>query len=127
MEENKAERRKYKRVQRPFMISFQVHPEEGVEKVFTGWDMVAVLNLGAGGALFYYNKKLKAGSILDMKVNISTSKEPIGCTGKVIRVEKLLNEYMFLTAVVFTEIGEKERGLINDFAEAYHSNSNRPK
>ncbi|MFH1665086.1 MAG: PilZ domain-containing protein [Candidatus Omnitrophota bacterium] len=119
MEERQMERRKHKRVRKPFMISFQISSGKEEEKEFSGWDMVAVLNMGAGGALFYYTRKLRVGTTLDMKINISTAKDPIRCTGKVIRAEKLLNEYMFLTAVVFAEIDERERKIINDFAEAY--------
>jgi len=103
------ERRKYKRVKKPFIIGFQIKEHKGRKKAFEGWDMVAVLDIGAGGALFYYNKKVEVGSLLDLKVNFSPEEDPISCVGEVIRVEDLRAPYLFLVALIFSEITKKDR------------------
>lgn len=115
------ERRKYKRVKKPFIVGFQVRPHSPGLDDFSGWDMVATLDLGAGGILFYYDRKLEVGSYLDLRINFSVARPPIKCVGKVIRIEEPHCGYMFLVAVVFTEIDEKDQLALNDVVEKlYH-------
>lgn len=116
-----AERRKFKRIRKPFIVQFHIRPHVTDKRSSKNWDMVAVLDLGAGGALFYYNKKIEVDSTLDMKVNVSLYKDPVVCTGKVIRVIELGYSYMFLVAVVFSDIDKKESEMINRIAEEFHS------
>jgi len=118
---NDKEKRKYKRVKKPFIVSFQIKTSDAPRKGPAVWDMVAVLNLGAGGMLFYYNKELKLDALMDLKINLLASKSPIECKGKVIRSEKLPFGHMYLVAVIFTDIDEKERAQINKAAEEYHA------
>lgn len=119
-----AERRKYRRVQKPFMVRFQVRPREA-GKVPPDWDKGAVLNLGAGGALFYYNRKTRIDSILDLKMNFPAYEGSINCAGRVIRVEELPYAGMFLVAVVFTDIGDKAKEALNKAVEELHSRQGR--
>lgn len=113
-------RRRYKRIKKPFMVSFRVRKHKDAGKDDPRWDMIAVVNLGAGGILFYYNHKLKVGTQLDLIVNFSQKEDPIYSIGKVIRVEELPFSYMFLVAVVFEEIDEKQREIIENVAEELH-------
>ena len=94
------ERRKHKRVKKPYMVRFKKHDDAAGK-----WDMVAVLNIGAGGMLFYYNQDLGADSILDIKINVSSDSPDIECAGKVLRVEEMPLG-MYLVAVNFVDIDE---------------------
>ena len=114
------ERRKHKRIQKPFVVRFQVKSQEAGKKVLD-WDVGAMLNLGAGGALFYCNKKLKIDSFLNLKIDFPAYKKPINCVGKVIRAERLHHAHVFLVATVFTNIGAKEKEILNKIAEEHHS------
>ncbi len=119
-----SDRRKYKRVKKPFLVNFQIRRHGALEED-RDWDMVAVLNLGAGGILFYYNKKIGEGVFLDLKINYSPEKPPIKCLGKVIRTEKLEHAYMFLIAVILLDMSEEDRKLLVDVVEEYHSKSEK--
>ncbi len=46
---NDIERRKYKRIDRPFMVKSRIRPDEVIEKSSSDWDIVAVEDLGSGG------------------------------------------------------------------------------
>ncbi len=52
------ERRIYKRIEKPYMARLRVKQYEGLEISSSEWDMVALKDLSAGGALFNYNKNL---------------------------------------------------------------------
>jgi hypothetical protein len=114
------ERRRHKRIQKPFMVRFRVRPREA-GGVPADWDIGAVLNLGVGGALFYYNRKPKIDSFLDLKMNFPAYKGSINCSGKVIRVEELSYARMFLVAVVFADISEKGKEVLNKAIEGFYS------
>ncbi len=110
---NDLERRKHKRIDRPFMVKFRIRQDEVLEKDSFDWDIVAVGDLGSGGVLFNYNKSLGIGTLIDLKIGFSVTKPPINCVGKIIRIEELQYHSMFRVATKFTEIGEHEKELIN--------------
>ena len=114
---NEIERRKYKRIDRPFVVKFRIKPDEVIEKGPSDWDIVAVGDLGSGGVLFNYNKNLGIGVLIDLKIGFSVTKPPINCIGKIIRIEELPSLSMFRVATKFTEIGEQEKELIDKTIE----------
>ncbi len=111
------ERRKYERRQKPFMVRFRTIPLVAKKMVSTGWDMVPVKNLSAGGMLFDYNNNLELYSLLDLKIDISRSTPTINCVGKIIRIEKLQPTSLFRIEIKFTDIGEQEKELISKAIE----------
>ncbi len=110
------ERRKYERREKPFMVRFRTIPLVAEKMVSTGWDMVPVKNLSAGGMLFDYNKNLELDSLLDFKIDISKSTPTINCVGKIIRIE-VQPISMFRIEIKFTDIGEQEKAMINTTVE----------
>lgn len=113
------ERRQYKRVRKPFLVNFSVREHSGSREA-KGWDMVAVVDLGAGGMLFYYNKRMEVGTSLDLKVNFSATRGPVQCTGKVVRLVALPAGDLFLTAVVFSDIKKEDKEALNKAVEVLH-------
>ena len=110
-------KRKYKRIDRPFMVKFRIRPDEVIEKGSSDWDIVAVGDLGSGGVLFNYNKNLGIGALIDLKIDVSKPTPTINCVGKIIRIEELPSPSMFRVATKFTEIGEQEKEMINTTVE----------
>ncbi len=110
---NDRERRKYKRIEKPFMAGFRVRQYEGHETVSTKWDKVAVKDLSAGGMLFIYNKNLGLDSLLDLKIDESKYTPTINCVGKIIRIDKPIPISIFGIAIEFTEIEEHVKEMIN--------------
>jgi hypothetical protein len=111
------ERRKYKRREELYMAGVRVKQYEGHEMGSTDWDSVILKDLSTGGMLFIYNKNLGLGTLLDLKFNVSKATPTINCVGKIIRIEKPIPISIFDIATEFTEIGEKEKEMINKTIE----------
>ncbi len=114
---NGQEKRKYKRIENPYTVRLRIKQYEGHETLPTGWDVVAVRDLGATGLFFYYKRNLELGSLLDLKINVSKTTPTMNCVGKIIRVDEPIPLSIFGIATEFTEIGEQEKEMINKVAE----------
>jgi len=113
---NNAEKRKYLRIEKPYMARFRVKPFENSGAVSTDWDMVAVNDLGAGGIFFNSSNDLKIGTILNLKIGFSTTTPSIKCDGIVTRVINHPNSSIFGVATAFTKIDEHMKEMINKVA-----------
>jgi hypothetical protein len=111
------EKRKYKRKEKPYMARLRVKQYEGLERSSAEWDMVALKDLSAGGALFYYSKYLGLGSLLHLKIDVSTAMPTVKCAGKVTRIEYTQPHSILRIATEFTGIGEQEKEIINTTVE----------
>jgi hypothetical protein len=111
------EKRKYKRIEKPFIVKLHAIPDEANGRISPDWDMVVAKDLGAGGVFFYTSKNLGVGTLLDLKIGFSTSIPPIECIGIVVRVKEQPDTSIFGIATAFTKIGEQEKELINQTAE----------
>ncbi len=110
------ERRKYERIEKPYMARFHVKQYQGLEISSAEWDMVALKDLSAGGTFFYSSKNLGIDSLLDLKIDVSTDSPPIKCVGMVLRVKKQEHTSIFGIAAAFMEIGAQDKGMINKTA-----------
>ncbi len=111
-------KRKYKRIEKPYMARLRVKQYEGLEISSSEWDMVILKDLSAGGALFYYSKYLGLGSLLDLKIDVSTATPTVRCAGKVTRIEQSLAHSLIRIATEFTEIDEHVKEMMNTTIEA---------
>ncbi|MFQ5963243.1 MAG: PilZ domain-containing protein [Candidatus Scalinduaceae bacterium] len=108
------ERRKYKRIEKPFKARFRTIIAQRI--VSADWGMVTVKNLSEGGMLFDYKKNLGINTHLDLKIDISKSTPLINCVGKIIRIDEHLNSSMFGIATSFTDISKQGKEIINKTA-----------
>ncbi|MBT3354273.1 MAG: PilZ domain-containing protein [Candidatus Scalindua sp.] len=111
-----SEKRKYIRIEKPYIARFRVKPGMNSDVVSTDWDMVAVNDLGAGGVFFNSSNDLEIGTILDLKIGYSAATPSIRCDGVVTRVINNPNTSIFGVATAFTEIDERMRKMINRVA-----------
>jgi c-di-GMP-binding flagellar brake protein YcgR len=114
---NGQERRKYRRIGKPFVVRFRTKQYEGLEMSSTKWDMVQVRDISAGGLAFIYTKNLGFNSLLDFKIDISQSSPTINCVGKIVRVEEPKPHSMCRIATEFVKIHKQEREMINATVE----------
>ena len=114
---NDTKKRKYNRIEKPYIVRLRAKQYEGHETVATGWELVAVRDLGATGLFFYYKRNLGLGSLLDLKINVSKATPTINCVGKIIRIDEPIPPYIFGIATEFTEIEEYEKEIINTTVE----------
>ncbi len=101
-----SERRKYKRLEKPFITRFRIKPAETQGPISNDWDMVAVSNLGAGGIFFHTRKCLDIGTAMDLKIGFSITSPGIKCVGRVVRSKRHLDTSIYGIAIAFTEIEE---------------------
>ena len=111
------EKRKYPRIEKPFMVRFRINQYEGHKMVRSNWDMIAIKNLSTMGVCFYHNKNLGIGSLIDLKLDISHSMETISCVGKVIRIRKTHGYPGFSIVTEFTVIDKEEKAMIEKTAK----------
>lgn len=106
------DKRQHKRMRKPLTVKYRVISEDGNSE----WGLGAVLNIGAGGMLFYHSDPVKKEDILELQFTIENT--PVDCKGRVVREEEI--PHMALTAVVFTEIDESDKQFIDTTAQAFH-------
>jgi len=117
--ERHIERRKHKRIERPFVVRLAMRPHKDGHKEAIKWETVTAKNLSAGGVLFYYHKELKKDQFLELQIYFVTFKTVIKCLGKVVRINKPESSIIYRIAVSFTKIGSKEKNMINKYADDF--------
>ncbi len=110
------ERRRCKRIRKQFLARLRILEKDADDH----WNIVFIQNIGAGGLLFYYDKKLNEGVRLDFKINFSMMKEPIDCSGEVVRVRKE-DSLVYEVGVFFRKINPSEAAFIGRAAEEFYS------
>ncbi len=111
-----AEKRKYLRIEKPYMARFRANPDGNPGAVSTDWDMVAVNDLGAGGVFFNSSNDLEIGTVLNLKIGFSITTPFIECDGIVTRMINNPNTSIFGIATASTKIDEQIKEMINKVA-----------
>ena len=114
------ERRKYRRIEKPYITRFRIKPDKIQNMVPTNWDLIGLKDLSAGGILFAYPEDLGIDSNLDLKIDISQSTPTINCEGKIIRIDRPQPHSMFRVATEFTVIEDQEKEMINTIISYYN-------
>jgi len=111
-----TEKRKYKRIETPYLTRIRIKPYETRDTDFKDWLMVIVNDLGAGGIFFHVRRNLGIGTALDLKIDLSASMPSVECRGVVTRAKKYPYTSIFGIAASFTEIDEQIKEMINKTA-----------
>lgn len=111
------EKRKFKRLKKPFIIRFRTIPIVAQRMLPPDWDMVVAKDLSAGGVLFNSKENLDIDSLINIKIDISKFTPTINCVGKIIRSDGTQPSSMFRIATEFTMIDEQEKEMINKTVE----------
>ncbi len=112
---NERERRKHQRVEKPVILKFRIRSERDHKIASSKCDMVGANDLSAGDLFFNSSNNVQDGTVLDLKIGVSTSSSPVECTGIVTRVKEQANTSIFGIAAAFMNIAESEKKLINRF------------
>lgn len=111
-----SEKRGHRRIVKHYILRFQVRQAQAEETNLKAWEVVTVEDLSAGGALINFERELEIGSLLDIMITFPLSDEPIKCVGKVLRVQKSQRAPIYRIGVVFTELSERDKDLIETLA-----------
>jgi len=101
------ERRRYIRIDESLKISYRVvSPPDG-------WGNSTSMNISEGGISFPIDQRLLPGLILDLRVNLSGSMEPIEATGEVIWINnRTTAQFPYVVGVKFVKIDLRGRDRI---------------
>ncbi len=111
------EKRKHKRIEKPFMARFRVIYSKNLHMPPAYWIKISLKDISAGGVSFNYNENLGIDLFLDLQIDLSESTPIINCVGKVTRIEHPQPNSMFRIATEITEIEEHEKKIINTTIE----------
>ena len=127
MEYPELERRRYKRMKRPFMTRMRIYQQKTNSGIAQKWDIVRIRNLSADGISFNYHKIIPMGAILEFNIMLPFSDKPVRCLGMVSRVDgnpldiadpKKIPIYGI--AVRFTEIEADKKAIIAKFSQQHN-------
>ena len=113
----KPDRRKYTRIQKPFLVRYRPRIPLEKGKKSSRWNIVPIQNISAEGILFKLDKKLEVGTLIDLKIHFPGFHEPIECVARVYRSKKQPQTRLFHITALFTAISAHERELIQKTAE----------
>lgn len=121
-----AEKRKYKRVKRPFTASIRPFQETTDANAQGKWDIVTMKDLSASGVLINYTKIIPVGTVLEFNIALPFTEKPIYCLGRVCRiddthVEKIKSPRIpvYWIAVSFTDMNETKKQAILKYTDTF--------
>ncbi|MBU1871792.1 MAG: PilZ domain-containing protein [Candidatus Omnitrophica bacterium] len=127
MEYTGPEKRKYKRIKRPFtarvrFLNEKIEPLERPVKEDSNWDVVIIKDISAGGISFSYVEKIPIGSTLEFSIMLPFARDPIHCFGRVCRVDGAdsnkpeMKFQIYVIAASFIEISPANQKAISEYA-----------
>lgn len=120
------EKRKNKRAKRCCTVRIRPFPSQMDAGGSSNWDTVTMKDLSESGMLFSHTKKITIGTMLEFKIGLPSSVEPVECIGQVCRVdEKLINKVsvaqipVYLIAVYFKNMDTNKKEAIRKVCGVY--------
>ncbi|MBI5150063.1 MAG: Flp pilus assembly complex ATPase component TadA [Candidatus Omnitrophica bacterium] len=119
-----ADRRTYPRRDTKVNIRFKIFrsKDEALKRGVTSPPEVEQLsvttNISAAGMVFIAREPVAAGSVLELKIELPNSEEPVECLAKVLRVEDVEEEKTYNVTVNFLDISGAQRTKLNKYVES---------
>ena len=105
-----GEKRKYRRIKSDFNVRVK-HPEP--ETALTGMSFAKSANVSATGVLFYHDRPVETGSILNVKFLKPNSFDFFEGDAKVVRVEAGEDENFYEIGIQFIGLSESDEKKLN--------------
>jgi c-di-GMP-binding flagellar brake protein YcgR len=112
-----SDRRKFKRIKKQYSLRLQVKGAGAFEQ----WDIVLIRDISRLGISFLYDKALKEGMLLNLRINFGVEGEVIQCAGKIVRSELITGTKSYDIGVEFISIGEADSDRIDKAAVLWHA------
>ncbi|MFC1807269.1 ATPase, T2SS/T4P/T4SS family [Candidatus Omnitrophota bacterium] len=75
-------------------------------------------NISAGGLLFESNDQLQIGSVLELKIELADTKDPIECLARITRVAERVLDKVYEIGVCFLDVAGADRSRIVKYVNA---------
>ena len=122
-----SERRRYKRMKRPFMTRVRIYQQKTNSGIAQNWDIVKIRNLSADGISFNYHKIIPMGAIVEFSIMLPFSEKPVRCLGSVCRLDANPLDIkdskripIYGIAARFTEIEADKKAIIAKFSQQHN-------
>ena len=106
------ERRRYRRIRRPFIAHLRVRPYN-TSKTPAEYEVVSLRDISAAGLLFVYNRELEINTVIEFSIKLPTLPAPLYCAGRVVRIDMRRREPLYHIAVSFIESTDEEREILD--------------
>lgn len=117
-ETRKVERRAFMRLNLEVDIQYKVLTSSESSKLnFRPERHTQSRNLSAGGLVFAATEQLKISSVLELKIELPRSKEPINCHARTVRVTETEEEGSYEIAVCFLDLSGSDRAKLAEFVK----------
>lgn len=112
-----AERRKYPRVNKTFIVSYRVFQDTD------NYDLTQTKNLSVGGMLLTTNRKFSAGTLLAVDIRLPFLAEPLNLKARVVESKEVAKNLIYDTHLEVIDVDRDTRGAI-DKTVVYHLKKN---
>jgi c-di-GMP-binding flagellar brake protein YcgR len=102
------ERRKYERLKRPFIISYQVEADSSAS-----YDVTQIKDISLGGMRFVTCKAYAPETLLSIELRTPFKEERIKLKGHVIESKETALNLIYDTRVKFLELDEDTKGVLS--------------
>jgi len=103
----RQERRKSKRINRHFVITYRVHDRD------TQYDLSQIKNISKGGLRFTTSKQYPEGTILSLELRTPVTTDRIKFLGKVVSSKVVLDGLIWDTRVAYVDMDEDTKRLVD--------------
>jgi type II secretory ATPase GspE/PulE/Tfp pilus assembly ATPase PilB-like protein len=112
--------RVYDRLDKKVNIRFKTFNTKDMllKRGFTPEQLSVTKNISAGGLLFVSSDPVTVGAILELKIELADSNEPVECLVKVVRVQDIEEDRNYEVAGHFLDITSADRARLNKYVES---------
>ncbi|HAJ57355.1 MAG TPA: hypothetical protein DCL35_06260 [Candidatus Omnitrophica bacterium] len=110
-------KRVYSRLESHINIRYKIFRslDEAARRGYKPENYSATANLSAGGILFFAGETINVGGIVELKLELPDSQEPVSCLAKVVRVEEIEEGKKYHIAIQFLDITSSDRMRVDKF------------
>lgn len=114
-----AGKRAYNRLRTKVNIEYKVVKSKGKlpKGKFATEHFGTTENISAGGLLFVSSEPIPVDSILELKIALPDTGEPIECLGKVLKAEEVVANKVYNISICFLDMPSAQRSRLNRYVE----------
>ncbi len=117
LNEPSGSRRAYARLESRVNIRYKIFKsiQDAAKMGYKPENFSATANLSAGGILFFADEAIAVGGIIELKLELPDSNDPVMCLTKVVRTEEIEPGKKYNIAIQFLDISSADRTRVNKF------------
>ncbi len=107
------EKRKFQRYRENLPITFSILISSSLDNMKSTWEgETNIVDISEGGILFKHDNPIPISSFLEIEIKVPDIKLPVNLTGRVTRIEELIQDEEYLIGLSFQHIFENDKKLL---------------